>query len=468
MNPWVALASIAVPFAVGCALVRVLGLSWREDGLAATGYAYVAGTFATGLVMLAWLFAGLPLAAVPFNAVLAGIALGLALLGRHRPRPAEPSLLPESPWDRSPRWQRIVFGIVVTAMIAVVCDRALLTNLRPVMDTDEAFIWAPKAKVIFHVGRLDDRFRAQMLESAPDVADVVSHKDYPLLNSLLHLLCYVDAGHITDFENRVPIQAFGIAAILVAAAALRRLASPLIGSAMLVILVSQVPFADAFPRSYADAMVALGLLCATDCFLRQSASTEACWARLGGLSLGFLVWSKHEGALLGLIVAALVLLFARRHAWAWLVPPAAIAALTWAVNFHFGFRNDLVQSGTAEGTIWTRLVAPFSERGALVASWFWRDYASAAAVSRLLLFPLLLAPFHPEVRARRALCAAAVALAAAVVADLWIFAATPRPFEWHWSTAGVRVLSQLNPAIAVVVGGVAGVVLSRRFGVSSG
>ena len=129
----------------------------------------------------------------------------------------------------------------------------------------------------------------------------------------------------------------------------------------------------------ADGMVALGLLCATDCFLRRGRDGAAALVADGRRSRSaFLAWSKHEGAMLAALAPVLVLVFARRRALAWLAPPVAIVALTWAINHWFGFRNDLVQEGTEEGTVWSRLLLPFGERGATVASWFWRDYASAS------------------------------------------------------------------------------------------
>jgi hypothetical protein len=465
MSAVTCLASVAVPWLVGLALIRALGFPVRADRLAAAGYSYVLGAFATGLVLVGWLAAGLPLSPLLVNGALVSAAVVLELACRRRTRAAaavpEPRPGEASSWRSTPAWQRAIFWLVVALAIAVVCDRALVASSRPVMDSDEAFIWAPRAKVLFHAGGLNERFRAEMLETSVAVADVVSHKDYPLLNSLLHLLAYVDAGRITNFENRVPIQAFGLALVCIAAAALRRLANPLVGAAMLLMIVSEVHVVNGFRLSMADGMAAVGLLCAADCFLREAATQDRCWARVGGLSLGFLAWSKHEGAMLAGLVAILVLALSRRRAAAWLVPPVAIVAITWTINHWFGFRNDLVQTGTDEGTIWPRLLAAFSERGRSLAFWFWRDYAGAPAVSRLLLFPLVLALFHPAVRARRALFATGLLLVAAVVADLWIFASTPRPFEWHWATAGARVLSQLNPAIAVVVGAMAGAVLAR-------
>jgi hypothetical protein len=478
VNVLAGLLSIVVPLLLGFAVVRALGVPWRADRLAAAGYSYVAGALTTGLVLAAWLIANLPLDRWLLNGVLLAAAAAIELAGAHgarrRSRGAAPAP-PAEPPARPARWKQAVFWVAFTIATAVVCDHALLASLRPVFDSDEAFIWSPRAKVLFHAGGMNEAFRAEMLESSADAADVVSHKDYPLLNSLLHLLVYVDAGRITDFENRLPMQAFGLALVCIAGAALRRLAGPLVAAAMLVVLISETPVAYAFRFSMADGMVSIGLLCAADCFLREKSTGErdfpnpreaqvgvaaAAWARMGGLSLAFLAWTKHEGVMLAALFAVLILVFSRRRAAAWLVPPLFVVGLTWAINHWFGFRNDLVQSGTAEGPIWPRLLAPFGERGAMIAAWFWRDYAGNPKASRLLLFPLVLAPFHPAVRERRVLFATAVALALAVVADLWIFASTPRPFEWHWGTAGVRVLSQLNPAIALVVGAMGGAVIS--------
>jgi hypothetical protein len=466
VNALPGLAAVGVIQIVGFALVRALGFPPRTDRLAATGWSYVAGAFATGVVLVLWLGAGLPLSAVAINATLlavAGILWAVGARGRRAPPEATAGTPPaeDGPSRSAPGWQRAVFASAIVLALAVTCDRALLTSLRPVMDSDEAFIWSSRAKVLFHAGGLNDRFGAEMNETVAGAADVVSHKDYPLLDSLLHVLAYVDAGRITDFANRLPIQAFGLALVLVLGAGLRRIASPLIAAALVVMVVSEAPLAWALRFSMADGMVAVGLLCAADAFLRGAASGEAAWSRLGGVALGFLAWSKHEGAMLAGLVAVLVLVADRRR-WAWwLLPPVAIVALTWAVNAAFGFRNDLVQSGSG-GTIWTRLLLPFGPRGADVAARFWRDWAGSQSASRLLLLPLVLLLFSREVRARRALAGLGLMLVAALGVELWIFSATPRDFEWHWTTAAVRVLSQLSPTIALAVGGMAGAFVSVR------
>jgi hypothetical protein len=270
------------------------------------------------------------------------------------------------------------------------------------------------------------------------------------------VLAFVDSGKITHVSNRFPIQAFGLALVLIAAAGLRRVVNPLAAAGLLVMLVSERTTAFVLRLSAADGMVVLGLLCALDCFLRDEDAPDAAWARLGGIALGFLAWSKHEGTLLAALVAVAVLVVARAGAVAWLAPPAIVLAFTWAFNAWFGFRNDLVQGESGDPTLWSQLLLPFGHRGAAVAGWIWRDWLGSPSASRLLAFPLVLLLAHPAVRARRRIFAAALMLVAAIAADFWIFAATPREFAWHWSTAGARVLSQTNAAIALVVGAMAG------------
>ena len=123
-----------------------------------------------------------------------------------------------------------------------------------------------------------------------------------------------------------------------------------------------------------------------------------------------------------------------------------------------------MQQGIAEGTIWTRLLLPSARAAPTSRPASGATSPDRSAASRLLLFPLVLALFHPAVRGRPPLFAAALLVLAAVCADFWIFAATPRDFDWHWSTAGVRVLSQTNAATALVVGAMAGAILGDRRG----
>jgi hypothetical protein len=362
------------------------------------------------------------------------------------------------PWARAPRWQRAVFLLTVAACAAATCDRALLRGVMPVVEGDEAFIWAARAKVLVASGGLNDRYGAEVLDAIPETAPAVSHPDYPILNSLLQAVTFINAGRVTHFENRLPIQAFALALTLAAAAALRRVSPPLVAAGLLVLLHAQRWVADMAGPAMADGMVALGLLVALDCWLRERDGGGAPWARFGGLALALLAWSKHEGAMVAALTAAGVVLAGPRDARRlvrWLLPPAIVVLATWATNAAFGFRNDLAQHH-ADGTIWTRFLPALSGRGADVAALAWRDFLAAPRVSGLLAFGLVLGLLVPAVRRDRRVVAAAAVLLFALAVDVAVFVATPNDLAWHWRTAGPRVLSQLNPAIALVVGAMAG------------
>ena len=126
------------------------------------GYSYVAGALATGAVLFCWLAAQLPFSPFLLNGILIAAAVAIAVLVRPRTAAAESGIAPEpGPFERAPRWQRVVFWAAFAIAIAVVCDRALLASLKPVNEGDEAFIWSPRAKVLFHAGGLNERFRTR-------------------------------------------------------------------------------------------------------------------------------------------------------------------------------------------------------------------------------------------------------------------------------------------------------------------
>jgi hypothetical protein len=449
--------ALAAPLLAGAAIAAAAGLRPAADPLAGAAWASLAGALAAGAVLTACLALGLPLSAWTVNAALAGIAALFAILAWRRRGPAA------APLQRAaaPAWQNGIFSAVVVLLVALACDRMLLAAKTPIVGDDEAFIWSARAKVLFRAGTFDAAFRGETAESTPAAPDVVAHKDYPLLDSLLHLLVFVDAGRVTHVENRIPIQVFGVAAILLMASALRRTAGPLAGAALLVAWQSEWGTRDAARTGMADGMVAFGLAAAIDCLLREDESGARAWSRLGGLALAFLAWSKHEGAVLAALTGAAAVAQALRserggrlaRAAAWLVPPAAAVAITWAINARFGFRNDLVHAG---GPPWVRFVEGLPARGPAVLGAFWREWAIAADASRLMAFPLVLAFVPRLVRVPRSVVLAAAVVVAAILVHLAVFVATPNDLAQHWETAGLRVLGQLGPAIALVVGAVAG------------
>ena len=92
---------------------------------------------------------------------------------------------------------------------------------------------ARKAKALYDTGGLGADYAAAL---GADVA--APHKDYPLLNPLLQSWVFLHRGRVTHVENRLPIQLLFVALVLALASALRHHASPGIGAALLVLVLT--------------------------------------------------------------------------------------------------------------------------------------------------------------------------------------------------------------------------------------
>lgn len=338
---WLELASVLlVPLLLGAALLRLQGIAARTDPLAFLGWAWLQGCVGVAIVLSVWLWLALPLAATRIAPVLLTLAALCFALGR-RVLVVERSALP-----RTPGWERACFAIVLALLLFSTVDRILLASADVLVSSDEAVIWAAKAKVLFHTGGFGAEFRA-----ATRMPEVLAHPDYPPLNPLLQLWVHAHAGEIVHVESRLPMQVFALAGILVAASALRRRARPLVAALFLLCIGTLGRFYTY--QVFSDALIAIGLVACWDLWQRYQEDGALVWLRLLGCTAPLLVWSKNEGTLhvlvfgIALGVAALargVRLPEPRERWralAWCVPLfASILYLSW-FNGHFGLVNDL-------------------------------------------------------------------------------------------------------------------------------
>jgi len=340
------LSVLLVPLALGAACLRFQGIVPRTDRLAYLGWAWLEGSVALAAVLSLWLWLELPLAALwlaPTVLLLAG--LGFAFARR------VPALEPSAP-NAAPAWERALFALVVAALLVTTVDRILLASADILVGSDEARIWAAKAKILFNAGGFGPEFRAAM-----GTPEVIAHPDYPPLNPLLEMWVHAHAGSIVHVESRLPIQAFALAGVLVAASALRRRARPLVAALFLVCIGTIGRFFTY--QVFSDALIAIGLLACWDFWQRYEEDGELAWLRALGCTAPLLVWSKNEGSL-QVLAFGLALLLAlalrrarlpgpaeRRRVLVWTLPLVlSIVYLRW-FNAHFDLVNDLIQ-GSAE------------------------------------------------------------------------------------------------------------------------
>ncbi len=452
------LSIVVFPFGLGAALLRTIGIRWRSDPLAWAGWAWLAGSFGTGLVMFAWSFCGpnylfesVPRLVITFL-FLAGLAAGRFV----RPAPWADGEAP-----RASRVERGVFAFCVAVLFALVLQRVVLATNLPVLTDDEAEFWAYKAKLIFTSGGFNDRFAAAVS------AGGAYNMDYPNLNPLLQLWAFVHAGNVLHVANRLPIQLFALAQFLVFAACVRRHLRP--GLAALVVLLFVATPQARFQAGLAqgDLAVGFGLLVAFDAWTRWRASGETAWFRLAMLGLAFSLWSKNEALLYVVCSAAAAsavycIEFRRTRrrprpspAALWVALPLGIYALHAAFNTHYGLSSGFLANERRDEGLVSLVVEQASERAGSVGAWFATKIAFAELVppslgarhsNLVFLALLLLAAIFPRAILRRTeLAVPLLALLCALLGIGLVFVGAPHDVHWHLKTAAERVVYQLVP-----------------------
>jgi hypothetical protein len=470
------LATLGAPALLGAAIVRALGIGWRTDRLAFLGWAWMAGTLGTALVVYGFAWTGLPLAGPLPLALVLGLALGIGAWARTRER------LPPDPLVAGNAGETWLFRLVLAFVLAVTLEHVLRGTLVAVVTTDEGAFWALRAKILFHAGG----FGAGYDQAVRDYA--LANPDYPLVNPLLQLFAFANAGEITHVLNRVPLQAFAPALVLVLAAALRRVTRPLWAAGILLLASAMEPLADGAHLAYTDVPLALGALVLFDAALRFEAAprfaadARGAWLGLGALALTSVLGLKHDGlfVLAGFLAAALAALLSRRvrgerATWparraAWVLAPLGMLALTWLTNVRFSAANQMATfesdagplAQSLGGNFLASLVEHGRERAAPLARFFVgrilldtrHSQGVLVAAGILALLGLRFAP--------RGLRLAALALGVAFACGVLVFLGTPYDLAWHLDTASGRVAFQIVPATMLFLGACSGTLHASR------
>jgi hypothetical protein len=465
VEPLASLSWIGTPLLLGVTVLRALGIARRSDPLAYWGWAWTIGAFGTGLVVLAWLSTGPEVgsALVPVTAVLV-LTLVVHLAGRRTRIEVAPA--PASSWSPGETW---VFRAALAFVLCVVAERILDGTLVGIVLTDEGNVWSFRSKMLFHTGGFGDAYRAA------EETYSLGNRDYPLWNPMLQVWTFAHAGHVTHVLNRVPLQLFSVALILIMAGGLRRGAHPLVAAVLLVLLSDMAEAAYSARRAHSDVLVTVGALASLDAWVRWRDDRRTCWAALGALSLGVLLWSKHEGTAIAAATAAAAVLLALLHrlrreggTGAWsprgalvLLPPLFVLAVTWAVNASNDAGNMFVENKLSgktdtvdfEGNLLTVFFERFPERFLPVMRYFGANvfFAPRHSWFTLALFVLLL-PIAARWGRREELRVSAAALGLGLAGLVLVFIGLPLDIHWHLKTAASRVGFHLAPAITLWVG----------------
>ncbi len=460
------LGVLGVPLLLGFGLVARLGPKRDLDALAWTGFAVLCGWLGTGLFYFAWLLLGFSVTPTIPAVVLSACGLWL-LYPRFRDARKHKAGRGSPAWGPAD-W---VFALAVLLVMASLLDDVLRSTLLPVLQGDEANLWALRSKILYTSDGFTDGFRDLMLDG-----DYVYHKDYPLLDPLLQTWSYAWASGITHFGNRVVIQCVPIGAVLALASSFRNLAGPLRATALLLILVAPAPFESLLREGVGDLLVASGLALAAAAVLRYRRTRDSGDLRLLGLSVAAMLWSKNEGLLYliaGLCAALGALLLSRKRAGA---PRFAglrclVTARPWRslalwiplaiLLVHLGFNSVLGFESTwskhESGNLLSLFLGQFTAHLVPVLEFFAREVLFSPAQS-LFLFPLLAVLSLPLLSRDQRLVERSLSLTLlfALLGLASVFIACPigtKGLPWLLQTAAQRVSFQLYPFAVLIFAG---------------
>lgn len=443
---------VAVPALLGSALLRALGPGPAQDRLGRAAWAWLLGTLGLGALLFAWAALRLPWSASGVSAVALSGAIAAFLLARRRADEPVPVPAPSAPAGRAERW---LFGAVLAFCLLVSLERMLAAGELPILRTDEAAIWAARAKAIHHAGGFGAPY-LELVTSEPRL----QHPDYPPLNPLLQLWVHVNAGRIVHFAPRLPIQLFVPAATLALASAFRARVRPAVAAPLLLLFPSLRAVGYETYRANADVMAAFGLLVALDALQRWRDGGGAAWLRLAALALGFLVATKNEG-LVYLVALGLALGIGRwlhgragrplrRPDLAWAIVPALVAAVHLGFNARYGFRDPMLAGGHGSASLLAHLREHGLERLGTVLRVLCGGMAWNARLTQLLVpaFAALVL-LHPRRAFGRRLAVPTALIALVLAAYVGMYVASFQDVEWHLVTSAPRVVFQVLPALLV-------------------
>ncbi len=444
--------TLGIPLLFGAGVLRCFGWTWREERLAFVGWAYLVGGLLTAGAVLLVLACGLGRWSAALAPVLGLLAVGTIAWSFRRDSPSAPS-----PRGGAPLWEEAVFALALTIAVGVSLMRFVAATLSPVHQGDEGAIWACKAKALFVAQGFGRAFR--------EVTHEIPHADYPLLNPLLQVWTFFQAGTILHVENRFVVQGFFIALLFVLAASLRRYVRPVIAAVFLVQLVAMYVPKFYGHRVESDVMVALGWLVSLDALLRWRAGEARAWPLLW-LGLTFLVASKNEGYFYlvalagGLFLAQLqhgTRTSLRRPAWALVCLPFGAILLHQVMNLSLGFENDLVVGGPEQLSLVERLRDQALPRLGEVVSYLVHDIAFEPGMGGYWIpvagLLLLLAPRLALGRQRAFLTTTLLLVSVGVVV---VYVLSQRPLERHLPTSAGRFVFQSLPVLALWIASMVG------------
>jgi hypothetical protein len=210
-----------------------------------------------------------------------------------------PALVPPRRWNKGPlltHWPDFLFLAILASFIIPLWIQA---NMYPYGGWDAWTVWNLKAKFLFLGG---ENWTA-MLESGM----WRSSPHYPLLLPLINTWTWMGSGQATHWGPLLTAVGFSAATAGVLMYGLKSLTGSILSFLPGVLILSSSFFLTLAVSQYADIVLAFYLLAAVVSFMIADRDGHKGWALLAGLFVGFLSFTKAEGAVAAVILIALML-----------------------------------------------------------------------------------------------------------------------------------------------------------------
>lgn len=387
-----------------------------------------------GILIILWRVFRRSLRGTPF-------ALRCTLAPQSPPRASTPSGQESSPGKPlSVSWLQRVLLLLLALQTAFV---ALMALGQPLTYWDSWVTWGLKARAIF----LEQAMGAAVFA---DPTRAVTHLDYPLLLPSLHAWLYQWLGAPDDRFAALIALGFFLSLLGVSYSAARRLGADttraLLGTAILAAMPT-LPLLAA--EVYADIPLAVYALLTTITLLQWLARGARSALFIALLGAACLVWTKREGFIYLVVLAAVTLLLARTNRRAWqgavaLVGMGILVAGAWWIflsaqnTANIDFLPLTVQTLTQSLGRVPVIVVYFAQS---FISLEWSFVWVLAAFAAILQIPSWrLAP--------RDILLLAPLLYLAVMAGTYLVSGFV-PFENHLNSSGYRLLAQMSPLLVL-------------------
>lgn len=342
---------------------------------------------------------------------------------------------------REPHAPAVVVRIFWLAAIAADGVAGVAWLAEPYGGWDGWALWNMKARFLLEGGP-----QAMALMAQPQLS--WTHPDYPLLLPATVARAWAFGGEDSAFAAGVISTLFGVCTVGALVRVSARLSSEWIGYVGGIALLTTPAFVRTASNEHADIPFGFMMLSATGMMLIARQSGNRGGVALAGLIAGFSAWTKNEGLLFCVVLAATFVVFEVRSRRGSLVPwlvaglAAPIALVCW-FKFTLVPPNDIL-AGQNSGSL-ARVVD--WDRHSLIFHSFARDLVAFGAWPSLV--PVVALALCLAGYVRRGFTDHSTALAAVLglmVAGYYsVYLVSPFDLTWHLDSSLVRLLLQLWP-----------------------